>query len=83
MPNCARGCANGASSLVWRGAPWRTVESSERLGRFRWVAEWTFSLQQGARRLRVRDERRDDIYRAFVQIENAMISWGRLNGHYW
>jgi hypothetical protein len=52
------------------------------LGRFRWVAERTFSWQQDARRLRVRDERRDDIYQAFVQIENAMIGWGRLNGHF-
>jgi hypothetical protein len=60
----------------------RGVESSERLGRFRWVAERTFSWQQGARRLRVRDERRDDIYQAFVQIENAIIAWGRLNGRF-
>ena len=60
----------------------RRVESSERLGRFRWVAERTFSWQQNARRLRVRDERRDDIYEAFVHIENAMICWGRLNGHF-
>lgn len=60
----------------------RGVESRERLGRFRWVVERTFSWQQDARRLRVRDERRDDLYEAFVQIENAMIAWGRLNGHF-
>ena len=60
----------------------RGIESGERLGRHRWVAERTFSWQQGARRLRVRDERRDDIYAAFVAIENAMICWGRLNGHF-
>lgn len=60
----------------------RGVESSERLGRFRWVAERTFSWQQNARRLRVRDERRDDIYDAFVQIENALVCWERLNGHF-
>jgi hypothetical protein len=60
----------------------RGIDSSERLGRFRWVAERTFSWQQGARRLRIRDERRDDIYEAFVQIENAMICWGRLNNHF-
>ena len=56
----------------------RGVESSEKLGRYRWSVERTFSWQQGARRLRVRDEQRDDIYAAFVKIENAMICWGRL-----
>jgi len=60
----------------------RGIESGEKLGRFRWVAERTFSWQQGARRLRVRDERRDDIYEAFVKIENALVCWGRLNGHF-
>jgi transposase len=60
----------------------RGIESREKLGRYRWVAERTFSWQQGARRLRVRDERRDDIYAAFVALENAMICWGRLNNHF-
>ena len=60
----------------------RGIESGEKLGRDRWVAERTFSWQQGARRLRVRDERRDDIYEAFVKIENALVCWGRLNEHY-
>lgn len=58
----------------------RGIDSSEKLGRFRWVAERTISWQQGARRLRVRDERRDDIYEAFVKIEDALVCWGRLNG---
>lgn len=60
----------------------RGIESGEKLGRYRWVAERTFSWQQGARRLRVRDERRDDIYEAFVKIENALVCWGRLTGHF-
>lgn len=60
----------------------RGVGSAEKLGRYRWVAERTFSWQQGARRLRLRDERRDDIYEAFTKIENAMICWGRLDGHF-
>jgi len=60
----------------------RGIESAEKLGRFRWVAERTFSWQQNARRLRVRDERRDDIYEAFTKIENALVCWGRLNGHF-
>ncbi len=60
----------------------RGVEGGQKLGRYRWVAERTFSWQQGARRLRLRDERRDDIYEAFTRIENAMICWGRPNGHF-
>ena len=60
----------------------RNVESSTTLGRFRWVVERTFSWQQGAHRLRFRDERRDDIYAAFVTIENALICWGRLHNHF-
>ncbi len=60
----------------------RGLDSSQTLGRYRWVAERTFSWQQGARRLRVRDERRDDIYEAFVKIENVLICWGRINHHF-
>ena len=60
----------------------RNVESREKLGHYRWVAERTFSWQQGARRLRIRDERRDDIYEAFTTIENALVCWERLNGHF-
>ena len=60
----------------------RGVESSTRLGRHRWVVERTISWQQGFRRLRVRDEKRDDIHEALVHLANAMICWGRLNDHF-
>lgn len=60
----------------------RGVESSVRLGRHRWVVERTISWQQGFRRLRVRDEKRDDIHETLAQLANAMICWGRLNGHF-
>jgi len=60
----------------------RGVESSARLGRYRWVVERTLSWQQGFRRLRVRDEKRDDIYEALTHLANAMICWERLNGHF-
>jgi transposase len=60
----------------------RGVESSVRLGRYRWVVERTISWQQGFRRLRVRDEKRDDIHEALVHLANAMICWGRLNDHF-
>lgn len=60
----------------------RGIESSVRLGRYRRVVERTISWQQGFRRLRVRDEKRDDIHEALVHLANAMICWGRLNGHF-
>lgn len=40
----------------------RGVESSERLGRYRWVVEWTFVWLGRFRRLTVRYERRCDLY---------------------
>jgi hypothetical protein len=58
----------------------KAAESNKMQGRFRWAVKRTFSWQQGARRLRFLGERRDDIYEAFVQLENALICWGRLNG---
>ena len=60
----------------------RGSDSSARLGRYRWVVERTISWQQGFRRLRVRDEKRDDIHEALVDLANAMICWGRINGHF-
>jgi transposase len=51
----------------------RGVESSVKLGRHRWAVERTLSWQQGFRRLRVRDEKRDDIHEALVHLANAMI----------
>jgi transposase len=60
----------------------RGIERGDRLGRHRWVAERTISWQQGFRRLRLRDERRDDIHEAFCHLANALICWERLNGHY-
>jgi transposase len=53
----------------------RGVESSERLGRHRWVVERTLSWLNQMRRLRVRYERRDDIHEAFVQLGCALITW--------
>ena len=60
----------------------RGLESRERLGGYGWVVERRLSWQQGFRRRRVRDEKRDDIHEALVQLANAMICWGRLNGHF-
>ena len=56
----------------------RGIESSERLGRFRWVVERTLAWLNRFRRLTVRYERRADIHRAFVTLGCALICWKRL-----
>ncbi len=54
----------------------RGVESSERLGRHRWVVERTLSWLNRYRRLKVRYERRADIHQAFLDLGCALICWG-------
>jgi transposase len=54
------------------------VESSERLGRQRWVVERTLAWLSRYRRLRVRDERRADIHQAFLDLGCALICWNLL-----
>jgi transposase len=51
----------------------RGIESSERLGRFRWVVERTQAWLLGCRRLQVRYERRADILLGFVDLACAVI----------
>ncbi len=46
----------------------RGIESSEKLGRYRWAVERTLSWMNRFRRLKVRYERRDDIHQAFSSI---------------
>lgn len=53
----------------------RGIESSERLGRHRWVVERTLSWLNRYRRLKVRYERRADIHQAFVELGCALITW--------
>ncbi|MEK8088230.1 IS5 family transposase [Thermithiobacillus plumbiphilus] len=53
----------------------RGIESRERLGRYRWVVERTFSWLHRMRRLRIRYERRADIHQAFLQLGCALIAW--------
>jgi transposase len=54
----------------------RGIESSERLGRYRWVVERTLSWLNRFRRLKVRYERRADIHQAFLTL-GAPSSAGR------
>ncbi len=57
----------------------RGVESSERLGRYRWVVERTISWLNRFRRLRIRYERRADIHLAFLHIGCALICWNFID----
>jgi IS5 family transposase len=51
------------------------IDSSERLGRHRWVVERTGSWLNCFRRLKVRYERRADIHQAFLDLGCALICW--------
>lgn len=51
------------------------VDSSERLGRHRWVVERTLAWLSAYRRLKIRYERRRDIHEAFLQLGCALITW--------
>jgi len=51
----------------------RGVESSERLGRHRWVVERTLAWFARFRRLAVRYERRADIWAAFHHLAASLI----------
>jgi IS5 family transposase len=56
----------------------RGVESSQRLGRHRYVVERSLAWLVGHRRLQVRYERRADILTAFLQLACALLCAGRL-----
>lgn len=51
----------------------RGIESSERLGRYRWVVERTLSWLNRFRRLKVRYERRADIHHALLTLGCALM----------
>ena len=53
----------------------RGIESSERLGRHRWVVERTLAWLNRFRRLTIRYERRVDIHEAFLQLGCILICW--------
>jgi IS5 family transposase len=75
-PRCRAACR--ARGIVPRIAR-RGVESSERLGRHRWVVERTLAWLNRFRRLTVRYERRADIHQAFLSLGCALICWQALN----
>ncbi|MGH6763990.1 MAG: IS5 family transposase [Phyllobacterium sp.] len=55
------------------------IDSSQRLGRHRWVVERTLAWLNQFRRLRVRDERRADIHHAFLTLGCALICFKALS----
>ena len=61
-----------ARSIIPRIAR-RGIESSERLGRYRWVVERALSWLNRFRRLKVRYERRADIHEALLSLACAVI----------
>jgi transposase len=56
----------------------RNTPHGSGLGVFRWVVERTIAWLHQFRRLRVRDEHRDDIHEAFLHLGCALICWNVL-----
>jgi transposase len=54
------------------------IESSQRLGRHRWVVERTLAWLARYRRLTIRYERRVDIHQAFLTLGCALICFNHL-----
>jgi transposase len=57
----------------------RGIESSQRLGRHRYVVERSLAWLVGYRRLQVRYERRADILAAFLHLACALMCLHHLN----
>lgn len=57
------------------------VESSQRLGRHRWVVERTIAWLNQKRKLIIRYERRDDIYEALHRIGCCLVCFNFLQPH--
>jgi transposase len=55
------------------------VESSQKLGRHRWVVERTLAWVAKYRRLTIRYERRDDIHEAFLHLGCSLICLNYLS----
>src|SRR5262249_16742903 len=72
FPRCRQALrARGSIPRIAR----RGIESSERLGRYRWVVGRSRLWLNRFRRLKVRYERRSDIHQAFLTIGCALLCW--------
>jgi IS5 family transposase len=75
-PRCRRALrVRGITPRIAR----RGIESSQRLGRHRYVVERSLAWLMGYRRLQVRYERRADIVLGFMQLACALICLNSLN----
>jgi transposase len=66
----------GSFEKAWDKEPYSKKgdrESSEKLGRHRWVVERTLAWLSKYRRLAIRYERRDDIHEAFLHLGCSLI----------
>lgn len=57
----------------------RGTDSSDRLGKHRWVVECTFACINQFRRLAIRYERHTDLYRAFLVLAAAIICFRAIS----
>jgi transposase len=57
----------------------RNAPHGSGLGKYRWPVERTLSWMHQDRRLRIRDEIRDDIHEAFMELSEVMMCWKRLH----
>ena len=53
----------------------RGLDSSEHLGRYRWVAERDFAWLHRNRRLLIRYERDEALHEAFLYLGCALVCW--------
>ena len=67
-PDMSKGTAAITPRIAWRG-----IDSSERLGRHRWVVERTLAWLLGCRRLGVRYERRADLLQGLLHLACALV----------
>jgi len=72
IPRCRSACRQRhiACRIARKG-----IDSSERLGRHRWVVDRTLAWLNRFRRLTVRYERRADIHDAFLTLGCILITW--------
>jgi transposase len=75
---------HGRQCLQRRGSTGRIarkdVGSATRLGRYRWVVARTLAWLPKFRRVAVRDERRNDLHQAFLDLGCALICLRALQG---
>ena len=76
---CRRACrARGIAARIAR----RGVDSSERLGRYRWIIERTFAWLARFRRLTIRYERFSQMHLALLTFGCALICLRALHGRF-